>query len=194
VVFDFKACPRDRGDLYISNDQYGKFKQCMQCGYVEDIISEKIDGSRKNNLGNDQLIKMDQYMQIAQVMCNSDSPLTISQILSGVSSTKDKAINGLNDLINIDYVEMDISGKYNKFYAQPPLNKSLNEYNQLMEFIIRLPDKILSSADFSLFLNIGKLTELGNLVMENHQKLPNLSTLVNLISENRGIGRTLGKN
>ena len=32
-----KACPRCRGDLYIDRDFYGQYKQCIQCGHMEDI-------------------------------------------------------------------------------------------------------------------------------------------------------------
>ncbi len=32
-----KACPRCRGDLYIERDFYGQYKECIQCGHMEDI-------------------------------------------------------------------------------------------------------------------------------------------------------------
>ena len=32
-----KACPRCRGDLYIDRDFYGQYKQCIQCGHMEDL-------------------------------------------------------------------------------------------------------------------------------------------------------------
>ena len=32
-----KACPRCRGDLYIDRDFYGQYKQCIQCGFMEDL-------------------------------------------------------------------------------------------------------------------------------------------------------------
>ena len=32
-----KACPRCRGDLYFDRDFYGQYKQCIQCGHMEDI-------------------------------------------------------------------------------------------------------------------------------------------------------------
>ena len=32
-----KACPRCRGDLYIDRDIYGQYKQCIQCGHMEDL-------------------------------------------------------------------------------------------------------------------------------------------------------------
>lgn len=31
----FKACPRCKlGDLYLNEDIYGKYRQCLQCGHV----------------------------------------------------------------------------------------------------------------------------------------------------------------
>ena len=32
-----KACPRCKGDLHISQDMYGKYCECLQCGYMLDI-------------------------------------------------------------------------------------------------------------------------------------------------------------
>lgn len=32
-----KECPRCRGDLRIGKDFYGEYKQCVQCGYMEDL-------------------------------------------------------------------------------------------------------------------------------------------------------------
>ena len=34
-----KACPRCRGDLYVDRDFYGQYKQCIQCGHMEDIAT-----------------------------------------------------------------------------------------------------------------------------------------------------------
>ena len=33
----FKICPRCRGDLYQTQDIFGKFLSCFQCGYLKDI-------------------------------------------------------------------------------------------------------------------------------------------------------------
>ena len=32
-----KRCPRCRGDIHASRDQYGKYIHCLQCGYAADI-------------------------------------------------------------------------------------------------------------------------------------------------------------
>lgn len=34
-----KGCPRCRGDLRTGGDFYGEYKQCVQCGYLEDVDS-----------------------------------------------------------------------------------------------------------------------------------------------------------
>lgn len=34
----FKACPRCRGDLHVSGDIYGDYRQCIQCGYMADVV------------------------------------------------------------------------------------------------------------------------------------------------------------
>ena len=47
-----KACPRCRGDLYFDRDFYGQYKQCIQCGHMEDIAdaprSRRRDTARTN--------------------------------------------------------------------------------------------------------------------------------------------------
>lgn len=32
-----KACPKCKGDLFLDEDHYGKFKTCIQCGYIPDL-------------------------------------------------------------------------------------------------------------------------------------------------------------
>ena len=33
-----KECPRCQGDLILDQDQYGRFKTCVQCGYLRDVV------------------------------------------------------------------------------------------------------------------------------------------------------------
>jgi hypothetical protein len=33
-----KACPRCQGDVHINKDMYGEYKECLQCGYMVDIV------------------------------------------------------------------------------------------------------------------------------------------------------------
>ena len=32
-----KLCPRCQGDIHVNRDMYGEYKECLQCGYMEDI-------------------------------------------------------------------------------------------------------------------------------------------------------------
>ena len=34
-----KECPRCQGDLFLDQDYYGKFKTCIQCGYMRDLAA-----------------------------------------------------------------------------------------------------------------------------------------------------------
>ena len=43
-MIKFRNCPRCMGDLYLSQDIYGKFYSCIQCGYLRDVV--EIDASR----------------------------------------------------------------------------------------------------------------------------------------------------
>ena len=36
----FKSCPRCSGDMYESQDMYGYFLTCWQCGHTEDLKEE----------------------------------------------------------------------------------------------------------------------------------------------------------
>lgn len=38
----FKACQRCAGDLRETSDIYGRYMQCIQCGNVMDIPTEKV--------------------------------------------------------------------------------------------------------------------------------------------------------
>ena len=33
----FKACPKCRGDLVLGRDIYGRYVECIQCGFMKDI-------------------------------------------------------------------------------------------------------------------------------------------------------------
>lgn len=33
-----KECPKCQGDLILDQDSYGKFKTCVQCGYLRDVV------------------------------------------------------------------------------------------------------------------------------------------------------------
>ncbi len=41
-MFFFKACPKCHGDLYLDNDAYGAFVECLQCGLLRDLVDRKI--------------------------------------------------------------------------------------------------------------------------------------------------------
>ena len=39
-MVQFKACPRCSGDMKQTRDMYGKYNECLQCGYTKDILPE----------------------------------------------------------------------------------------------------------------------------------------------------------
>ena len=41
----FKVCPRCQGDLYLSEDIFGKYFSCMQCGYLKDLDKPRLDSN-----------------------------------------------------------------------------------------------------------------------------------------------------
>jgi len=40
MVVRLKACERCGGDMSYERDMYGRFRQCLQCSYLEDLPSE----------------------------------------------------------------------------------------------------------------------------------------------------------
>ena len=36
-MLELKACPRCRGDMRVSHDMYGDYKQCFQCGNIIEL-------------------------------------------------------------------------------------------------------------------------------------------------------------
>ena len=39
----FRACPRCHGDMQDGRDQYGEYKECLQCGYAVNIDAARPD-------------------------------------------------------------------------------------------------------------------------------------------------------
>ena len=40
----FKACPRCQGDMHETSDMSGRYNQCIQCGHIADLPSERLGG------------------------------------------------------------------------------------------------------------------------------------------------------
>ena len=42
-----RACPRCGGDLLVTEDLYGSFRQCLQCGHIQDLPDARVTASAK---------------------------------------------------------------------------------------------------------------------------------------------------
>ena len=40
-MLKLKGCPRCQGALYLASDMYGKYVNCLQCGFTRDIPSAR---------------------------------------------------------------------------------------------------------------------------------------------------------
>ena len=40
-MVDYRACPKCRGDMHTRRDTYGDFKECIQCGLMQDLELQK---------------------------------------------------------------------------------------------------------------------------------------------------------
>ena len=55
-MLHLKACPRCKGDIKTNKDMYGEYKECLQCGYMEDIVkpneylSEAIEQAKRKKV------------------------------------------------------------------------------------------------------------------------------------------------
>lgn len=47
-MIKFKGCPKCRGDLYLATDIYGRYFNCLQCGFTRDLpaVESKAAASR----------------------------------------------------------------------------------------------------------------------------------------------------
>ena len=36
-MIKFKGCPKCQGDLYLERDAYGRYVNCLQCGFTRDL-------------------------------------------------------------------------------------------------------------------------------------------------------------
>ena len=36
-MIQLKACPKCQGDFYVTEDSFGKFLNCFQCGFIKDL-------------------------------------------------------------------------------------------------------------------------------------------------------------
>ena len=39
MVF-YKSCPKCLGDMHVRQDFYGDFKECLQCGLLQDLVEK----------------------------------------------------------------------------------------------------------------------------------------------------------
>ena len=46
-MIKFKICPRCRGDLYLTQDIFGRYLSCLQCGYLLDLKEPRLHPHRK---------------------------------------------------------------------------------------------------------------------------------------------------
>ncbi len=56
-MVDYRACPKCRGDMHTRRDTFGAFKECIQCGLMQDLELEQksdtlaVSNGRKNEAG-----------------------------------------------------------------------------------------------------------------------------------------------
>ena len=40
-MVDLRDCPRCRGFVHANRDSYGEYRECLQCGYMVDVIRSR---------------------------------------------------------------------------------------------------------------------------------------------------------
>lgn len=43
----FRSCPKCRGDIQLTQDVYGTFKECIQCGFILELEEEPTAPARR---------------------------------------------------------------------------------------------------------------------------------------------------
>ncbi len=46
-VFDFKGCPRCKGDVYVEKDSFGTYRKCLQCGRMQELELRRPAATRR---------------------------------------------------------------------------------------------------------------------------------------------------
>ena len=118
MVFYFKACPRDKGDLHLENDFYGSYVRCMQCGYQKDVknppkpyAQNPFRQTQRNDLQTHLEENLAMDGSIIRILGDLDSrikPATLNEIKKGTGlseKTIEDAIDDIKDyeLINVDF-------------------------------------------------------------------------------------------
>ena len=49
-MLELKACPRCEGDIIKTQDTYGPYLDCLQCGYTSDISEKRTPPGRRSIL------------------------------------------------------------------------------------------------------------------------------------------------
>ncbi len=51
MMLYLKACPRCRGDVKYERDIYGRYLECLQCGFLLSSRSEEVKASSEKSTG-----------------------------------------------------------------------------------------------------------------------------------------------
>lgn len=55
----FNSCPKCGGTVFLEKDQYGLYKQCMQCSYIHDVnVLSNLEGNQENLASTEKLHEM----------------------------------------------------------------------------------------------------------------------------------------
>ena len=51
----YRSCPKCRGDMHIRRDFYGDFRECLQCGLMQDLNTKIDDSTESEKVGAGQV-------------------------------------------------------------------------------------------------------------------------------------------
>ena len=51
----YRSCPKCRGDMHIRRDFYGDFRECLQCGLMQDLNTKIDDSIESKKVGAGQM-------------------------------------------------------------------------------------------------------------------------------------------
>ena len=51
----YRSCPKCMGDMHIRRDFYGDFRECLQCGLMQDLNTKIDDSTESEKVGAGQV-------------------------------------------------------------------------------------------------------------------------------------------
>ncbi|MFH0868392.1 MAG: hypothetical protein V1831_03690 [Candidatus Woesearchaeota archaeon] len=156
MVISNTTCPRDGGKLSIEKDQYGSYRECINCGYTEEIEQ------KKNNVTRSLL-----EFKILDTL-STHFPQELDFIRKGVSQPEKEVRNSLQRLSTFCYISSNRDQYVRAYSIESKGETVLQEYRSLIR---EIKESSLEIDSDEIADENGKLTEFGKMAVESEALL-----------------------